>query len=668
MKPISVLLGILASLPAIAHADLVITEVMAASSHTNKSAYDGDWWELTNSGSSAVNLGGYHWDDTPTPALPTVSTFPSVTIQPGESIIILEENLADTVSWKTAWGLTATQVISRDSFAGLNTEAFSGLGNGGDQVNLYTPTGTLVASVEFGASITGKSQAFHPDGTRIYGAHSVAGFHGATQSNQSPADSASPGNAKLHFASSPLIYGGENYSYPVAASNPGGSAPTLSASGLPSFLTFTPGSGGTGTLSSNRLLTLADAGPHMIQITATAGASSTVQQYQLNILNPSAAVILNEYNAVSAANYLNGGDAITDSDGGAASADSHFGRTLGNGGRWAEFVVTGNGQAGSVDLRGWKIQIGKNSGSGFTAANTLQLSQHTSWSSVPTGTLLTFIEKNSSQGGRDSQFGIRDNRNSSGDTWSNVWIGDSSLLTYTDFSTNGYFISLGIVSGISIDNLGTQFRVLDASNRVVYGPVGEGVAPVSGTSSTEVLELENHPTPTISPIVSSSGSIQGYDDGASDSSFGSPNSWLVGSTSVVQDFNRYSTSGFNVWASAEGLVGADALKSADPDFDGHTNLTEYAFGGDPTMADLPYPPGKPTVGPVMSWSYTRRNNDPTLNYVHQSSDDLATWTSITPTSINATPIPGNANFSTVTVQFNRPVPAPVRGFFRTRVE
>jgi hypothetical protein len=666
MKPI---LTLLIALCGSAHADLVITEVMAASSHLSNSAYDGDWWELTNTGNSAVNLAGYRWDDTPTPATPTVSTFPSVTIQPGESIVILEENIANTVFWKTAWGLTATQVLSRDSFAGLNTEAFSGLsGPNGDEINLYNPSGTLIASVAFGTSITGKSQAFHKDGTRIHGVHSVAGFHGANQSTQSPADTASPGNAKLHFASSPLIYGRGNYSYQVAAVNPGASAPTLSASGLPSFLTFAPGSGGTGTLSSNRQLTLADAGSYLIQITATAGASSTVQQYQLNILNPSPTVILNEYNAVSAANYLNGGDAINDSDGGTASADTHFGRILGNGGRWAEFVVTGNGQTGFVDLRGWKIQIGKNNGSGFTASNTLALSQHSSWSNVPSGTLLTFIEKNSSQGGLDSQFGIRNNRATTGDTWSNVWMGDSSLLTYTDFATNGYFISLGIVSGIFIDNSGTQFRVLDASNRVVYGPAGEGVAPISGTSSTEVLELENHPSPAISPIVASSASIQGYDDGASDSSFGSPNSWLVGSSSVVQDFTPYSTSGFSAWASSKGLSGSNALKSADPDSDGNTNLTEYAFGGDPTLADFPYPAGKPTVGPVLVWSYTRRTNDPTLNYLHQTSDDLATWTPITPTSINATPIPGNANFSTVTVEFSRPVPAPASGFFRTRVE
>lgn len=666
MKPI---LSLLLALCCSAHADLVITEVMAQSSHTSGGAFDGDWWELTNTGTVAINLGGYRWDDTPTPATPSVSTFPSVTIQPGESIVILEENLANTVSWKTAWGLTSTQVISRDSFAGLNTEAFSGLsGPNGDEVNLYNPSGNLIASVAFGTSIAGKSQAFHRDGTRIHGVHSVVGFHGATQSTQSPADTASPGNAKLHFTTSPLVYARQTYNYSITAVNPGGAAPTLSASGLPSFLTFTPGSGGSGTLSNNRPLNLDDAGPHLIAITANNGVTSTVHQYLLNVLNPSPFVILNEYNAVAAANYLNGGDALNDVDGGPASSDSHFGRIPGNGGRWAEFVVTGNGNPDLIDLRGWKIQIGKNSGSGFTPSDTLALSNHASWSQVPTGTILTFIEKNTAQGGLDSQFARRNNRSTLGDTWSNVWIGDAALLNYTDSLTNGYFVSTGIVSGIDIDNNGTQFRVLDASGRVVYGPVGEGVAPVSGTSSTEIFELENHPSPSISPVVASTSSIQGYDDGASDSTFGSPNSWLAASNTVVQDFTPFATSGFNLWVQANGLSGNDALRAADPDLDGNSNLTEYAFGGNPALADSPYPTSSPAIGSLITWQYTRRNNDPALSYLHQSSTNLLLWEDVTPASEVITPLPANPDFSTVTLEFSRPTPIPEKRFIRTKVQ
>ena len=39
-----------------------ITEVMPNSGHTNTGA-NGDWFEITNTGASAVNLAGYSWDD-----------------------------------------------------------------------------------------------------------------------------------------------------------------------------------------------------------------------------------------------------------------------------------------------------------------------------------------------------------------------------------------------------------------------------------------------------------------------------------------------------------------------------------------------------------------------------------------------------------------------------
>ena len=43
-------------------ADLIITEVMPSSSHTNTVA-NGDWWELYNSGASPIDLTSYSWDD-----------------------------------------------------------------------------------------------------------------------------------------------------------------------------------------------------------------------------------------------------------------------------------------------------------------------------------------------------------------------------------------------------------------------------------------------------------------------------------------------------------------------------------------------------------------------------------------------------------------------------
>jgi len=67
-------------------------------------------------------------------------------------------------------------------------------------------------------------------------------------------------------------------------------------------------------------------------------------------------VILSEYNAVDETEFLNGGVASADLDGGRAS-DSYFGRVQGNGGDWFELVVITD----HLDMRKWQLRI-RNSG------------------------------------------------------------------------------------------------------------------------------------------------------------------------------------------------------------------------------------------------------------------------------------------------------------------
>ncbi len=532
----------LALLTSAAPGELVITEVMASSLHTKYVSptpdADGDWWELTNTGTASVNLTNYQWDDIPTPLTPTVSNFPAgVTIQPGESIIILEEAAENVATWRSAWGLsTATQVINRTQFSNAGGEGFSGLGTSGDEINLYDASGKLVSHVEFGASTAGISQALQRDGTPIYGLHSVAAKHGAYSSIQFPSDVGSPGDAKIHFTTAPVIFGKSGYNYAITAVRAGAAAPTISATGLPAFLTLTPGTGGTATLANNRALTLADAGDYLVRITATSG-TSTIQEFLLTILNPSPSVILNEYNAVAAANFLNGGDAFTDDDSGDASTDPYFGRTPWNGGQWVEFVVLGDGGTGTLDMRGWSVEIGTNEGSGFIPGNILVLSEDSNWQAVPSRTILTFIDRTSAQGGCDSGFALRDRSATVGDTWTNIWMGDPTYLNYTDLATNGYSTNGSDVSGILIDNNNTQFRLKNSAGQVVFGPVGEGIAPRAGISGKEIFELEGHPTIFVAPNVESTATTQGYSDGASESTFGFPNTWLLGTTVTAQDFS-----------------------------------------------------------------------------------------------------------------------------------
>jgi Lamin Tail Domain len=661
--------AILASLFAAttATAKLVITEVMASSSRTTAK---GDWWELTNTGNTTVSLDGYYWDD----ADVSPSYFPSgVTIATNQSIIILEDPTgADAGSWKTAWGLTSsTTVLSSVSFPTSvpGSQKFSGLsGPNGDEVNLYNPSGTLVASVSFGASIQGISKSWQRDGTPERGKDSIFGQDGAYVSTPSPADTGSPGEGKVHFQTAPVRYAMGTYSYAVQAANPSGSTPVVSAVSLPSFLTLTPGAGGAATLGSNRALVATDAGEHLITLAAASGATTTTQSFKLTVVPPSAPILLNEYNAVGATNFLNGGTAIADDDGGELSSDAHFGRVAGNGGDWVEFVITGNGQPGLTDIRGWKIEIGKNPGNGFEVKNTLILSQDPRLQAVPNGTILTFTDKTTIQGGRDSGVAIRDQRHTTGDTWTHIWIGDATLLSYTDSATNGYDITAGVVTGIAIDNDGTQFRVKNANGQIISGPTGEGVAPISGVNSKEVFELEGHPTTTVPPIVVSTATTQGYNDGAADSTFGLSNNWLDGDQPVTQSFAAYTASRCFQWAETKGLSGSSAQPSADPDDDGRSNLHEYAYGGHPGVKDAAHPTGAVANSAAFSWNYVRRNNDPSLVFGHQASLDLNSWSPVTPVSSTTAAFPGDPEFSRVTVVFSKPLPAGAKWFVRSKVE
>jgi hypothetical protein len=218
----------------------------------------------------------------------------------------------------------------------------------------------------------------------------------------------------------------------------------------------------------------------------------------------------------------------------------------GNGGDWVEFVVTGNGSAGTTDLRGWTIEIDEGAGSGFFAAKVrIQLSDASFWAAVPNGTILTFTEKNTAQGGWDTNLSGADNSTTSGWRWANIWVGDAALVTYTDPVTNGYTLISGVVDGINIDDTQTQFRVLNGSGYAVFGPAGEGIAPVTGIGPTDVLELEGHPTAAVLPTDRSDDTAtppkSGYDNSSKGSTFGAPNEWHIGAggSLTVQNFSAY---------------------------------------------------------------------------------------------------------------------------------
>lgn len=182
-----VILSILAGfcLIATANAEFIITEIMSKSDHVGS---DGDWWELTNTGSSPVSLTGYSWDDAH--RQPGQNIFGNITIGAGESIIILQHSSAEVAAWRSDWGLTESGVNVYDTsyFSG----AFSSLGSS-DGVYLYDAADVLVTSATYPSHTDGFSNEWAADGTFL--GLSVVGENGADESDNASPDVASPGYA-----------------------------------------------------------------------------------------------------------------------------------------------------------------------------------------------------------------------------------------------------------------------------------------------------------------------------------------------------------------------------------------------------------------------------------------------------------------------------------------
>jgi hypothetical protein len=209
----------------------------------------------------------------------------------------------------------------------------------------------------------------------------------------------------------------------------------------------------------------------------------------LSVNGWAADIILNEYNAVDSNDFLNGGTASADSDGGRAS-DSYFGRVRGNGGDWFELVVIKD----HLDIRGWQLDIYENK----ILDETLVLTAQPIWHDLRAGTIITISE--------DVPSDISYNP-AAGDWWINVQANNNG---------DGLYIEK---SNFPVSANNWQLRIRNKAGQVVFGPAGEGISPVSGVSGTEIFRLEADPDATITA------NSPDYDDGADFSTFGSPNRW-----------------------------------------------------------------------------------------------------------------------------------------------
>jgi hypothetical protein len=245
-------------------------------------------------------------------------------------------------------------------------------------------------------------------------------------------------------------------------------------------------------------------------------------------LLPAASVVLNEYNAVSGNNRLNGG----------TGRDITFGSIFGNGGNWFELLVIDD----HVDMRGWNLVWHEDEQvNGETATGTLTLADNSIWSDLRSGTLLTFIETINA-GGEDISTATDISYDPSADDW---WIhvstqgeagkGEAALVTTV---TND-----GVPGDFSTGNADWTLTIADSGNQVIFGPAGEGASWAGGgISGEEIGKLEGPTTDDGSPVtlamwqaVTPASSF--YDDAGS-SSFGQINQSYDSVTQVftpVQD-------------------------------------------------------------------------------------------------------------------------------------
>lgn len=134
-----------------------ISEVAPWSS--GNSPIGADWFEVTNGGTTTLNITGWKVDDNSNSFASSIALNGITSIAPGESVIFMESNAPATAvaAFKNIWfGGNAPAGLQIGTYTGSGI----GLSTGGDAVNLYNASGVLQANVVFGSSPTGPYATF----------------------------------------------------------------------------------------------------------------------------------------------------------------------------------------------------------------------------------------------------------------------------------------------------------------------------------------------------------------------------------------------------------------------------------------------------------------------------------------------------------------------------
>ena len=209
-------------------------------------------------------------------------------------------------------------------------------------------------------------------------------------------------------------------------------------------------------------------------------------------------VILNEWNAVDPAGWLGGAEG--------AGADLAFGRVQGNGGDWIELLT-----AEDVDLRGWRLVASDRTG----PQGEVVIGDDPALAHVRAGSLITVA---------------------------------AALPEDTAYDPDGGDWRIHLQAPIRVTAADWQLRIFDADGFLRFGPVGEGVEPKAGLSSSEVGALTTTPDRDLRPDTESYAARE-------HSSFGLPN---------VEDGTAQDLSSLRQQTRDPADSAADSADSADP--------------------------------------------------------------------------------------------------------
>lgn len=175
------------------HAALFITEVDPSGS---SASYAADWWELTNTGTSAIDITGWKMDDNSNSFSLAVPLRNVTSIGVGQTVVFFEGTASGSTdatiaaNFESAWfGSNIPSGFTIGAYGGSGV----GLSTSGDAVNIFNASGVLQASVNFGTAPTGATfdNSAELNNATVSQA-SVAGVNGAFVSANS-AETGSPG-------------------------------------------------------------------------------------------------------------------------------------------------------------------------------------------------------------------------------------------------------------------------------------------------------------------------------------------------------------------------------------------------------------------------------------------------------------------------------------------